>query len=525
MFLWAKLRRKVIFQLGSILSISLFLITIKTPVSHFSERPITSPPESQAPCRVELDTCAVHFYTTHCAETPEARATAIKDAVQHLWSSYQNHAWGSDFLKPLSKLGGNGSLKMGESILESMATLQLVGLSEEFWKADQWLKHTYQISRSSTVKTKTLTTSLLASLLELHYLTDTDNGKNYLTDNGTQHYLSLASEIGSIVRECYPNPDHLLPMTLIDLDKRQCGQPCRRGAESCLISSSDITSSHLELLALARVTGEEGLLKTSQSAANMIAQSAPQDGLLPGIINRRTATFQGFEIDINGAGLGYYSGLLKQWILTRQDSFKHRYLLSVHSLTRRLVSEQGSLTVLGRSSRDLIPEMSIQGCGVSAMLALGYHHGIAPTWHLNLAERLAKTCYLATVSQPTGLTPAVFRIESNGELSVEDSRSELQPDFLESLLVLWLVTGKQVYRHWGWEVFRGIERSARTCSGYTGVLDVKGRGAILRLDKMESWVVGGTLKFLWLLFSEEAGSSRLLDEWVFSERGHMIRIE
>ena len=338
-------------------------------------------------------------------------------------------------------------------------------------------------------------------------------------------YLSRAREIGSIVRECYPNPDQLLPMTLIDLDKLQCGQPCRRGAETCLINSADITSSHLELLALARATGKDSLFKTSQSAARMIAQSSPQDGLLPGIINRRTATFQGFEIDISGPGVGYYSGLLKQWILTKQDSFKHQYLLSVHSMTRRLVSEQGSLTILGRSSRDFIPEMSIQGCGVPAMLALGYYHNIAPTWHLNLAERLAKTCYLATISQPTGLTPAVFRVESNGEMSVEDSRSELRPHFLESLIVLWLATGKQIYRDWGWEVFRGIERSARTCYGYTGVLDVRGRGVILRLDRMESWVIGGSLKFLWLLFTEEAGSSWLLDQWVFNERGHMIRIE
>lgn len=43
---------------------------------------------------------------------------------------------------------------------------------------------------------------------------------------------------------------------------------------------------------------------------------------------------------------------------------------------------------------------------------------------------------------------------------------------MESLYLLWRVTGDEVWRERGWEVFEGIERSARMVDGYASVAHV-----------------------------------------------------
>lgn len=125
------------------------------------------------------------------------------------------------------------------------------------------------------------------------------------------------------------------------------------------------------------------------------------------------------------------------------------------------------------------------------------------------------------VSQPTGLAPEAAYFDYD-RLYPTNSQNVLRPEVAESLLILYRVTGDKTYRDWGWEIFRGFERSSRMCSGYSGLLDTQSTNHKYRIDRMESGFIAGTLKYLYLLFSDRTLFP--LDDWVFNSHGHMLPI-
>ena len=52
--------------------------------------------------------------------------------MQHAWDSYREYAWGSDELLPISKKGSNRWGGYGVTLVDSLDTLFLMGLGEEF---------------------------------------------------------------------------------------------------------------------------------------------------------------------------------------------------------------------------------------------------------------------------------------------------------------------------------------------------------------------------------------------------------
>jgi Glycosyl hydrolase family 47 len=97
----------------------------------------------------------------------------------------------------------------------------------------------------------------------------------------------------------------------------------------------------------------------------------------------------------------------------------------------------------------------------------------------------------------------------------------LRPEAVESFFVLYHLTGDPVYREWGWEVFQALERYCRTDGGYGGLRDVR-RTSQTPDDKMESFFLAETLKYLYLLFDPETPID-LLHRHVFNTEAHPVR--
>ena len=63
--------------------------------------------------------------------------------VKHAWNGYVQYAWGENELRPMAKEGYSasnfGQTKLGVTIVDSLDTLLLMGLKEEFEKAKNWV--------------------------------------------------------------------------------------------------------------------------------------------------------------------------------------------------------------------------------------------------------------------------------------------------------------------------------------------------------------------------------------------------
>lgn len=72
------------------------------------------------------------------------RQEAVVNAFKHAWMGYTKYAWGSDELLPITKRGTN-SYGMGMTIIDSLDTMWLMGLTEEFKKARDWVANKLDI--------------------------------------------------------------------------------------------------------------------------------------------------------------------------------------------------------------------------------------------------------------------------------------------------------------------------------------------------------------------------------------------
>ena len=76
----------------------------------------------------------------------------------------------------------------------------------------------------------------------------------------------------------------------------------------------------------------------------------------------------------------------------------------------------------------------------------------------------------------------------------------------------------------GWNIFKGFEKYTKVPSGgYSSINNVQDASNPKMRDKMESFFLGETLKYLFLLFAEDC-SIFSLDQWVFNTEAHPLPI-
>ena len=86
-----------------------------------------------------------------------------------------------------------------------------------------------------------------------------------------------------------------------------------------------------------------------------------------------------------------------------------------------------------------------------------------------------------------------------------------RPEAIESVFIMYRVTGDEYWREKGWNMFTAIQKYTVTQYGNSAINDVTSE-APYQLDEMESFWLAETLKYFYLLFSEPSLVS--LDEYV-----------
>jgi mannosyl-oligosaccharide alpha-1,2-mannosidase len=98
-----------------------------------------------------------------------------------------------------------------------------------------------------------------------------------------------------------------------------------------------------------------------------------------------------------------------------------------------------------------------------------------------------------------------------GFVSVDDTRYLLRPEAIESVFVLYRITGDKTLQDRAWKMFSSINAAAKTDIAYASIVDVTAETPEL-FDSMESFWTAETLKYFYLIFAEPDVVS--LDEYV-----------
>ena len=166
-------------------------------------------------------------------------------------------------------------------------------------------------------------------------------------------------------------------------------------------------------------------------------------------------------------------------------------------------------------------------CFLPGILALGaYTKPDSPNRDrdMMLAKSLMYTCYQMYKRTKTGIAAEYYEMPGGGDPKPA-SRAPfyiLRPETAESLFVLHQLTGNPIYRDWSFEMFAAIEKYCKTQYGYGAWPDVRQTGRRPD-DRMESFWLGETLKYFYLIQvpMEEHGID--LTKYVFNTEAHPTR--
>ncbi|CAA7392096.1 unnamed protein product [Spirodela intermedia] len=440
------------------------------------------------------------------------RRGKVKEAMLHAWSSYVKYAWGQDELQPQTKNGVNSFGGLGATLVDSLDTLYIMGLHDQFKEAREWVANSLDFNKDYEASVFETTIRVVGGLLSAYDL------------SGDKLFLSKAQDIGNRLLPAWDSPSGI-PYNSINLARGNPHNFGWTGGDSILADSG---TEQLEFIALSQRTGDPKYQQKVERVIKEIQKVYPSDGLLPIYINPHSGK-PSYHATVTFGAMGdsFYEYLLKVWIQgNKTEAVKHyremweTSMEGLQSLVRKTTPSSFSY-ICEKSGNSLSDKMDELACFAPGMLALG-SSGYGPEKAakiLSLAEELASTCYNFYQLTPTKLAGENYFFRAGEDMNVGTAWNILRPETVESLMYLWRFTGNKTYQEWGWNIFQAFERNSRIDSGYVGLKDVNS-GA--KDNKMQSFFLAETLKYLYLLFSPPSVIS--FDEWVFNTEAHPLRI-
>eukprot|EP00250_Pteridium_aquilinum_P012694 c20880_g1_i1 orf=430-2277(+) len=439
------------------------------------------------------------------------RRDKVKDAMVHAWGSYEKYAWGMDELLPQSQRGSNDFGGLGATIVDSLDTLYIMGLTDEFQKAKEWVASKMTFDKYYDASVFETTIRVLGGLLSAYDLSE---------DN---MFLEKAKDLADRLLPAWNTPTGI-PYTTINLQTGHANNPGWTGGSSVL---ADLGTEQVELIGLSQRTGNPAYMEKAENVIKKLREVFPSDGLLPMFISPDTGKPTTSKVTFGAMGDSFFEYLLKVWILGNKTETVKDYremweqsMEGLLSLTKKS-SPSNFLYIAERAGSSLIDKMDELACFAPGMLALGSMDATAEkaSVYLNTAKELVKTCYHFYQRTPTKLAGENYLFRQGQDMVVGTSWNIMRPETVESLMYLWRTTGDNIYRDWGWDIFQAFEKQSRTDSGYVGLRDVNSG---VKDDKMQTFFLAETLKYLYLLYSP---SDLLpLDKWVFNTEAHPIRV-
>uniref|UniRef100_A0A452I8I7 alpha-1,2-Mannosidase n=1 Tax=Gopherus agassizii TaxID=38772 RepID=A0A452I8I7_9SAUR len=447
------------------------------------------------------------------------RQMAVIEAFRHAWKGYKEFAWGHDELKPLSKSYSEW-FGLGLTLIDALDTMWILGLKEEFEEAKKWVATDLLLDKNVDVNLFESTIRILGGLLSAYHL------------SGDSLFLEKAKDIGSRLMPAFNTPSKI-PYSDVNIG-RGTAHPPRWTSDSTV---AEVTSIQLEFRELSRLTGDEKFQKAVDVVMKHVhSLSGKNDGLVPMFINTNSGQFTHLGVYTLGARAdSYYEYLLKQWIQggKKENELLEDYMRAIEGVKKHLLrtSQPKKLTFVGELAHGhFSAKMDHLVCFLPGTLALGAHNGLTAD-HMELAKALIETCYQMYAQVETGLSPEIAHFNLHAqkdrkdvEIKPADRHNLLRPETVESLFYLYRFTGDKKYQDWGWEILQNFNKYTRVPSGgYTSINNVQNPSNPEPRDKMESFFLGETLKYMFLLFSDDVDLINL-DKYVFNTEAHPLPI-
>lgn len=450
-----------------------------------------------------------------------SRRHHVQKAMKHAWQGYEQYAFGKDELLPKSMHGHNNWGGTGTTLVDSLDTLWLMNMTDEFYRARDWCKTSLSHNINRDVSVFETTIRSLGGLLAAYDLSSDEVFLDQAKDLGARLFKSFGTASG-------------IPTGQVNLATGTARNIGWTGNQAIL---SEFGTLQLEFRLLARLTGISEYKEKTEHVYHLLSDMHPSHGMYPYFIrnNGPKPEFANDKITFGAMSDSLYEYMLKIWLQggRTEDFFRNMYDTAIQGMHDELLSissPSGLVFIADKNNGRIDTKMDHLVCFMGGLLALGAYtdpqglHSDRAQRDLKTAKALTYTCYQMYARMETGISPEFVQFYPGKDL--EPGRGAphylLRPETVESFFVLYHLTGDPVYREWGWEVFQAIERYCRTEAGYGSLKDVR-RVHQVPDDKMESFFLAETLKYIYLLFDPDTQID-LLHTHVFNTEAHPVRI-
>lgn len=467
----------------------------------------------------------------------------MEDAFKFSWLGYKQNAWLQDEVTPLSGLARNPFGGWGATLVDSLDTLWIMGMKKEFSEAVSGLKKIdFQTTKLSELNVFETTIRYMGGLLSAYDV----SGHQYSV------LLKKAVELGDMLYHAFDTPNRM-PITRWDWQKSALGYEQKANLK-CLVA--EIGSLTLEFTRLSQLTGDPkwyDAIARITDAFERQQNDTRLPGLWPTFVNPQGQDFtRDTSFTMGGMADSVYEYLPKQHLMLGGQTEQYKTMFQTalssakeHIFFRPLTPDNQKVLIPGTVQRQSHNMMKLQprgehlGCFAGGMVALAAKIFSSEDDDLETARELVDGCIWAYESMPSRIMPEIFfalpcedpkrenctwnedlwqktvvekahhgyipeeyaseaqtvirkKGLAPGFTEITDARYILRPEAIESIFVLYRITGDESLQDTAWAMFRAITNATKTSIAYAALKDVRQLAPDrLLLDNMESfWTAG-----------------------------------
>lgn len=445
----------------------------------------------------------------------------------HAYHSYIN-TYPADEILPISCRGrfrqvddssdiddsiGNFSL----TLVDSLDMLVMMGDIDEFQVAIKKIIRDLNFDMDITVSVFETNIRMLGGLLSAHVLAKAvqnphDKSIRYLNETVrdqmswyNSELLDLAEDLGRRLLPAFDTKTGI-PHSRVNLKHGLESKHLRLAQETCTACAGSLI---LEFATLSRLTGDGIYEEKARGALDALWKHRHRSTDLVGtVINVDTGDWVRRESGVGAGSDSYYEYLMKAYILLGDQTYLHRFNRHYSSVMRYISRGPFLIDVhMHRPNRIAKGFMDALSAFWPGLQVLKGDLKAAISTHAMFNEVIRRHSYL----------PEAFTTD----LQVYWANHQMRPEFLESTFFLHRATREDYYLDTGKEILRKLQDLKVGC-GFAGLKDVR---TGVHDDRMSSFVLAETLKYLYLLFSEDNETHVDLDKFILSTEGHPLPID
>lgn len=389
------------------------------------------------------------------------------------------------------------------TLVDTLDSLVILGDLEEFESAVKLVIKHVQFDSDIIVSVFETNIRMIGGLLSAHVLAEYIQKEASMMIWYRGELLEMAKDLGYRLLPAF-NTSTGLPHARVNLKYGMKSESLRHSRETCTACAGTIL---LEFAALSRLSGEPIFEAKAHAAMDALWKIRNRSSDLMGtVVNVHSGDWIRRDSGV-GAGIdSYYEYLLKAYVLLGDERYLSRFNRHYNAIMKYI--RQGPMLLDVHMHRPHTKSKNFMDALLAFWPGLQVLSG-------DLKPAVQTHEMLYQVMQMHTFLPEAFTYD----FQIHWGQYHLRPEFIESTYFLYKATGDHYYLQVGKKVLKALQKYAKVACGYAAVNDIRtGKHE----DRMDSYLLSETIKYLYLLFTDEADLLINIDDFIFTTEAHLL---